>query len=67
MVKSYLRFEQESSFGVIASTSNIIWLPPKKNSSGGSSSGGRALVGGLEDVLTWDVKTGSLLSRWNEG
>lgn len=67
MVKSYLRFEQESSFGVIASTSNIIWLPPKTNSSGGSSSGGRALVGGLEDVLTWDVKTGSLLSRWNEG
>lgn len=24
-------------------------------------------MGGLEDVLTWDVKTGTLLSRWNEG
>lgn len=68
MVKSYLRFEQESTFGVIASNSNIVWLPPKSNStSSANSSGGRALVGGLEDVLTWDVKTGSLLSRWNEG
>lgn len=69
MVKSYLRFEQESNFGVIASNSNLIWLPPKSNSSSSnsSSSGGRALVGGLEDILTWDVKTGALLSRWNEG
>lgn len=66
MVKSYLRFEQESTFGVIASASNIVWLPPKSHSSS-TSSGGRVLVGGLEDILTWDVKTGSLLSRWNEG
>ena len=63
MVKSYLRFEQESSFGVVSSKSNLVWLPPKSN----TSSGGRVIVGGLEDVLTWDLKTATLLSRWNEG
>ncbi|KAF5100063.1 hypothetical protein D0Z00_001400 [Geotrichum galactomycetum] len=63
MVKSYLRFEQESSFGVVSSKSNLVWLPPRSN----TSSGGRVIVGGLEDVLTWDLKTATLLSRWNEG
>ena len=62
MVKSYLRYEQASSFGVIASESNIVWLP--STSTGGSA--GRVVVGGLEETLTWDVKTGELLSRYKD-
>ncbi|CAN6623903.1 U3 small nucleolar RNA-associated protein 12 [Trichomonascus vanleenenianus] len=62
MVKSYTRFEPVKSFGVVSSDSNLLWLPP----TAASSSAGRALVGGLEDVLSWDVKTSTLLSRWKQ-
>lgn len=64
MVKSYSRYEQLSSFGVIASNGNVLWLPPSSTAS--STSAGRALVPGLEDILIWDIKTGSLISRWKD-
>lgn len=57
--KDYYRFEQESAFGVIASASNVVWLPP----TAASSSGGRALVGALENAAVWDLKTGERLAR----
>lgn len=60
--KDYFRFEQEGSFGVISSNSNIVWLPPSAT----SSSGGRALVGALENATIWDIKTGELLTQVNE-
>ncbi|KAK9464900.1 WD40-repeat-containing domain protein [Lipomyces arxii] len=63
MVKSYLRFEPDAAFGVIASNSNVIWLPPLAT---GGASAGRALVGALESVVCWDVKTGERISKWNE-
>lgn len=58
MVKSYDRFEQEAVFGVIATKCNIIWLPPTPLQS--SKSSGRAVTGGLELILVWDIKTGEL-------
>ncbi|KAF7584097.1 WD domain, G-beta repeat family protein [Clavispora lusitaniae] len=64
MVKSYDRYEQESSFGVIGGQSNIVWLPPAPTQS--SKSLGRAASGGLEDILIWDIKTGELMTRLND-
>lgn len=64
MVKSYDRYEQESSFGVIGGQSNVIWLPPAPTQS--SKSLGRAALGGLEDILIWDIKTGELMTRLND-
>lgn len=60
--KDYFRFEQDSSFGVITSNSNVIWLPPTAT----SSTGGRAFVGALENATIWDIKTGDLLSQISE-
>ncbi|CAN3373398.1 hypothetical protein DIURU_000328 [Diutina rugosa] len=60
MVKSYERFEQDNVFGVIAGSSNVVWLPH-------TNSTGRALVGALEAVCVWDIKTGQLLSRMVDG
>lgn len=65
MVKSYDRYEQESCFGVIGGQSNIVWLPPAPTQS--SKSLGRAALGGLEAILIWDIKTGELLTRLNDG
>lgn len=65
MVKSYDRYEQESCFGVISGQSNIVWLPPAPTQS--SKSLGRAALGGLEEILIWDIKTGELMTRLNEG
>lgn len=66
MVKSYLRYEPSKSFGVVSTgNSNAIWLEPSYSSQ--STSAGRALVGGLEDVLIWDIKTQTLLTRLKEG
>ncbi|KAF3221062.1 hypothetical protein TWF191_007269 [Orbilia oligospora] len=68
MVKSYARFAQSRSFGVVTSaTSNIIWTPDSTSSSSTSrTSAGLAIVPANEEVLTWDVKKGELLSRWRE-
>ena len=65
MVKSYDRYEQEKCFGVITSQSNIVWLPPAESQS--SKSSGRALTSGLEEILVWDIKTGDLLQRLQDG
>ena len=65
MVKSYSRYDQEKVFGVITSQSNILWLPPSETQS--STSAGRAVTSGLEEILIWDIKTGELLQRFNDG
>lgn len=65
MVKSYDRYEQEQCFGVIASQSNTVWLPPSAIQSGKSM--GRALSSGLEEILEWDIKTGEILNRYRDG
>ncbi|CAB09121.1 U3 snoRNA associted protein Dip2 [Schizosaccharomyces pombe] len=62
MVKSYTRYEPTEFFGVIASSGcNILGQP-----SSSAKSVGRAIVGGLESVLEWDLKTGQLLSKWKD-
>lgn len=65
MVKSYDRYEQEKCFGVIASQSNIVYLPPTLNQS--SKTIGRAISSGLEEILVWDIKTGEVLNRLRDG
>lgn len=64
MVKSYLRYEPAGTFGVISGGGNAVWIPPGVNKAGGSA--GRAIVGGLEEVLVWDLKTSSLVSRFSD-
>ncbi|KAF3923013.1 Beta-TrCP [Dactylellina cionopaga] len=70
MVKSYARFGQSRSFGVITSaTSNIVWTPDTTaiNASNSRNTGaGLAIVPANEEVLTWDVKKGELVSRWRD-
>ncbi|KAH8676025.1 WD domain-containing protein [Xylariales sp. PMI_506] len=63
MVKSYLKYEHSKSFGLVASsTSNIVWTPNDRS----TTSAGQAVVAANEDVLTWDIKKGELLSRWRD-
>lgn len=64
MVKSYDRFEQEAVFGVIATQCNILWLPPAPSQS--NKLCGRAVTGGLEQILVWDIKTGELLATLSD-
>ena len=45
MVKSYQRFEQSASFGVISSNSNCVYIPPANR-----KGLGQVLTGGLEKV-----------------
>ncbi|KAH7368289.1 WD domain-containing protein [Plectosphaerella cucumerina] len=62
MVKSYLKYEHSKTFGVVASsTSNIVWT-----SKGAGTGAGQAVVAANEEVLTWDIKKGELLSRWRD-
>ncbi|EAT88393.2 hypothetical protein SNOG_04633 [Parastagonospora nodorum SN15] len=69
MVRSYTKYEQTDSFGVVATaTSNIVWTPegaaqPGVNRPAGA---GRAYAAANEEVLCWDVKKGELLSRWRD-
>ncbi|PSK35307.1 hypothetical protein C7M61_004765 [Candidozyma pseudohaemuli] len=65
MVKSYDRYEQDACFGIIGGTSNTLWLPPAPTQS--SKSVGRAVLGGLEEILIWDIKTGELMTRLKDG
>lgn len=65
MVKSYDRYEQEASFGVIGGQSNIVWLPPAPTQS--AKSIGRAASGALEEIIIWDIKTGDLMTRLKDG
>ncbi|CUM64345.1 uncharacterized protein PRCAT00001947001 [Priceomyces carsonii] len=65
MVRSYDRFEQEKSFGVITSNSNIVYLPP--NDDDKSKLIGKAITSALEDILIWDIKTGDIVARLSDG
>ncbi|KAI8055175.1 WD40-repeat-containing domain protein [Syncephalis plumigaleata] len=57
MVKAYLRYEQTSSFGVIASgQSNTVY----------DASGKLAIAPALEDVIVWDLKKGVQVGRWHD-
>lgn len=54
MVKTYLRYVQQDSFGVItSSTGDVLYLP--------SSEGRIAIVATLEDVSLWNIKQGVLV------
>ncbi|SPO22531.1 related to DIP2 - Dom34p-interacting protein [Ustilago trichophora] len=57
MVRSYLRHEPTSAFGLICSASSNSILDPDTKT---------AFVPGLEDVLVWDVRRGTLLATWHE-
>ncbi|CAK7200532.1 beta transducin [Sporothrix eucalyptigena] len=66
MVKSYLKFEQARSFGVVASgTSNLVWANNSTSSTSKTGSG-HAIVAANEDVLVWDIKKGEQLGRWHD-
>ncbi|KAK8089174.1 WD40 repeat-like protein [Apiospora hydei] len=63
MVKSYLKYEHSKSFGLVtSSTSNILWTPSGRS----NTSAGQAVAAANEEVLTWDIKKGELLSRWRD-
>ncbi|EWC44934.1 hypothetical protein DRE_00993 [Drechslerella stenobrocha 248] len=68
MVKSYARFAQSRSFGVVTSaTSNIIWTADNSATAASrNTSAGHAIVPANEEVLTWDVKKGELVARWRD-
>lgn len=65
MVKSYDRFELEKSFGVISSQSNLVWIPSDAEQS--SRSSGRVISSGVDEILIWDVKSGELLEKFQDG
>ncbi|KAI0205041.1 WD domain-containing protein [Astrocystis sublimbata] len=63
MVKSYLKYEHATSFGLVTSaTSNILWAPRD----GSTTSAGQAIVAANEEVVSWDIKTGDVLNRWRD-
>lgn len=63
MVKSYLKYEQSKSLGLItSSSSNIVWSSGEKAGTGA----GQAVVAANEEVLCWDIKKGELLARWRD-
>jgi U3 small nucleolar RNA-associated protein 12 len=54
LVKSYLRYEHRASFGVVSSPKcNVVYDPTGK----------LAFAGALEDVLVWNLRQGSVVSR----
>jgi len=64
MVKSYSKYEPSLTFGtVVTGESNILSV---SEGAARSSNVGRAYVGANEEVFSWDVKTGELLSRWKD-
>jgi len=56
MGRSYLRYELKDTFGVIASDANVIF----------DGTGNRAISGGLESVLVWNLRTGTLVDSLQE-
>ena len=64
MVKTYSKYELSQTFGLVTSAlSNVVSI----SDSGARSAGpGVAVVGANEEVLTWDVKKGELLSKWKD-
>ncbi|KAI1001417.1 putative WD repeat-containing protein [Podosphaera aphanis] len=66
MVKSYLKYEHSTTFGIVSSgTSNVLWCPDEGGASR-STGAGRAITAANEEVFCWDVKKGELLSRWRD-
>ncbi|ODV93336.1 hypothetical protein PACTADRAFT_5123 [Pachysolen tannophilus NRRL Y-2460] len=61
---SYQRYEQERSFGVLSSNSNILCLG---SALGSKAKGCRAITAGLEEILIWDIKAGELLDKLRDG
>ncbi|KAI9091554.1 WD40-repeat-containing domain protein [Phlyctochytrium arcticum] len=58
MVKLYVRYRLAASFGIVASGSS--------NASFGN--GGKiAIAPALEDVVLWDIKTGTQVGTWSDG
>ncbi|KAI7888858.1 WD40-repeat-containing domain protein [Mucor mucedo] len=57
MVKAYLRYEAQATFGIIASsTANIVYDPTGKI----------AIAPALEEVILWDLKKGVEVGKWRE-
>ncbi|KAG5456154.1 MAG: WD40-repeat-containing domain protein, partial [Olpidium bornovanus] len=57
MVKSYLRYEPERFFGVVASSAgNAVF----------DSAGRHAIAPALEDVVVWDLKKGEAVATWHD-
>ncbi|KAF2756670.1 F-box/WD repeat-containing protein pof1 [Pseudovirgaria hyperparasitica] len=66
MVKSYVKYEQSHSFGVVCTgSSNLVWAP-QEDASTSKTGAGVAYVSANEEVLSWDVRKGQLLSRWKD-
>jgi U3 small nucleolar RNA-associated protein 12 len=65
MVKTYSKYELSQTFGLVTSAlSNVVSI---SGSSARNAGPGVAVVGANEEVLTWDIKKGELLSRWKDG
>lgn len=64
MVKSYQRFEQAESFGVISSNSNCVFIPPESKKGHGV---GQVITNSLENVNLWDLKTADLVTCLSDG
>ncbi|KAJ2343290.1 beta transducin, partial [Coemansia sp. RSA 2618] len=57
MVKSYLRYEAQSMFGVIASAGgNAVF----------DHSGRLSITPALDSVIVWDIKKGTQVARWSD-
>lgn len=64
MVKSYNKYELSLTFGTVATgDSNILSVSER---AGRLVNAGQAFVGANEEVYSWDVKKGELLSRWKD-
>ena len=57
MVKAYLRYELASSFGVVASNSNVVH----------DHSGKLIVAASLENIAIWNVKQGTLVCAVDRG
>jgi U3 small nucleolar RNA-associated protein 12 len=63
----YSRWEHLKTFGIVASgTANAVWTPELTAAASRTTGAGRAIVPANEEVLTWDIKKGELLSRWSD-
>ncbi|KAJ2727197.1 beta transducin [Coemansia sp. Benny D115] len=57
MVKTYLRYEPRSVFGIISSPSGNAVL---------DHSGKLSITPALENVIVWDIKKGTQVTRWSD-
>ncbi|KAF2421009.1 WD40 repeat-like protein [Tothia fuscella] len=65
MVKTYKKYEQSQSFGLVNSPqANVLSVQEGASRTAGV---GQAIVGANEEVYRWDLKKGELLSRWRDG